>query len=606
MADDRITSALLQEAQSKKNRTSLLSLAGDGRVSTPQEWYQIYDLYYNNNGLYDMLASFLRVNGLWMQGMKPLRNPAHRAVEFHVAHLWPGALPNAMPLTVKRPGVATAIQQIWDWSNWGTEKQLTARRYANLGDLFVKVPTHKGAANTVSQVFLQVLDAANVVDFRKDARSFLTYIRIDTHQQRRTEAGSEAITRTEVWDKPSGTFRIYEHTKGKGAALKDLGEPIVTKNIQEAFGFDFIPIVHAKFCDLGEERGANCYVHALDKVDEANMAATRLHQLLFRYNKPTTVLMANSVDDSGRPLPAPTIEDRDGNENESSPAKIGDDDLWELPGYSELKHLVPDLKYADALAILNAQMTELESDLPEILYYQLKENADMSGKALQTLLSGAVDRALEARGNAEWALINAQRMALTIGQLHNLPGFDTATIGTYEAGDFIHSFQERDVIPLSKKERADTVKAYIDTGLSLEFALKQNGFSEDEIADNQKLLEEQKKQEQQLLGTIVLDAMRGRDQGLEAGSIPTTPATDAATIADTAMNGAQVTSLVSIIAQVAANQLPAEAAVELIHSAFPALDMENIRKMVNSAVSFEPSTPVKPAIPVQTTPSKGA
>ena len=605
MADDRITSALLQEGQSKKNRTSLLSLAGDGRVSSPQEWYRIYDLYYNNNGLYDMLAAYLRVNGLWMQGMKPLRNPAHRAVEFHVAHLWPGALPNALPLTVKRPGVATAIQQIWDWSNWGTEKQLTARRYANLGDLFVKVPTYRGADGNVSQVFMQVLDAENVVDFRKDARSFIVYFRIDTHQQRRTQEGSETIIRTEVWDKAEGTYRIYEHTKGTGASIKDLGEPKVDKNILESFGFDFIPIVHAKFCDLGDARGANCYVHALDKVDEANMAATRLHQLLFRYNKPTTAIMANSVDDSGRPLPAPTIDDRDGNDSESSPAKIGDEDVWEMPGYSDIKHLVPDLKYAEALAILNAQMTELESDLPEILYYQLKEKGEMSGKALQTLLSGAVDRAYEARGNAEWALINAQKMALTIGQMRNLPGFEAATIGTYETGDFNHSFQERDVIPLSKKERAETVKAYIDTGMSLKFALKQNGFSDEEIKDNQTLLEEQKKEEERLLGNLVLDAMRGRDQGLEPGSAPTAPATDATTIADTAMNGAQVTSLVSIITQVAANQLPAEAAVELIHSAFPALDLGNIRNMVNSAVSFEPSTP-QPTTPVKTDPLKGA
>lgn len=597
MADNRVTSALLEESQHKKNRTSLLSLAGDGRVSTPQEWYRIYDLYYANNGLYDLLASYLRVNGLWLQGMKPLRNPAHRAVEFHVAHLWPGALPKAMPLTVKRPGIADAIQQVWEWSNWGTEKQLTARRYANLGDLFIKVPTHKDADDTVSQVFLQVLDAANVVDFQKDARGFLTRIRIDTDQMRTTEEGSEPITRTEVWDKAAGAYRVYEHTKGKAAALKDLGEPTVNKNIQESFGFNFIPIVHAKFCDLGEARGANCYTHALDKIDEANMAATRLHQILFRYNKPTTAVMANSVDDSGRPLPAPTVEDRDGNEGTSEALKIGDEDLWELPGYSDIKYLVPDLKYADALAILNAQMTELEGDLPEILYYQLKEKGDLSGKALQTLLSGAIDRAFEARGNAEWALVNAQKMALTIGQLHNLPDFETGTIGTYEAGDFTHSFQEREVIPLSKKERAETVKVFVDAGMALKFSMKQNGFSDEEIKEMQKLLDDQKREENQLLGDMVLDAMRNRDQGLDTGAGGVTPpvSTDASTIADTAMNGAQVTSLVSIITQVATKQLPEEAAVELIHSAFPALSMENIRKMVRSAVSFEPSAPEQPA-----------
>jgi len=602
--DNRVDTALQQAAQTGKNRTSLLSLSGDGRVSSPQEWYRIYDLYYGNNGLYDLLAQFLRVNGLWMQGMKPLRNPAHRAVEFHVAHLWPGSLPKAMPLVVKSKArataITTAVEQIWDWSNWGTEKQLTARRYANLGDMFLKVPTYRGADGDVSQVFLQVLNAANVVDFQKDARGSMTYFRIDTYQQRPSDNGPVSITRTEVWDKATGSYQVYEHSKGKGAAIKELGDPTINKNILESLGFDFIPIVHAKFADVDEARGANCYTHALDKIDEANMAATRLHQILFRYNKPTTVVMANSVDDSGRPLPAPTVEDRDGNESTSDAIKIGDEDLWELPGYSDIKHLVPDLKYADALAILNAQMSELEGDLPEILYYQLKEKGELSGRALQTLLAGAVDRAFEARGNAETALINAQKMALTIGQLRNLPGFESKTIGTYEVGDFAHSFLEREVIPISKKERAETVKAFVDAGMSRGFGMKQAGFSETEIEDDSKVAEEEKKAEQQLFGTLVLDSMRNRDQGLDSGSTTQPAATDAS-IADTAMNGAQVTSLVSIISQVATKQLPEDAAIELIHSAFPALSLDNIRKMVKSAVSFEPSAPESPSAPVEAT-----
>src|SRR5690349_1580472 len=175
MADDRVESALKEEAQTRRGRVGLFNPLVEGRLSTPADWYSVLERYYRNNGLYDALAQLLRVNGLWMQGMKPLRNPANRAVEFHVAHLWPGALPKAMPISSKRPGVIDAINQVWDWSNWGAEKQLTARKYANLGDLFIKVPTHRAADGAVSQVFLQALEPANVIDFRKDARGFLTY-----------------------------------------------------------------------------------------------------------------------------------------------------------------------------------------------------------------------------------------------------------------------------------------------------------------------------------------------------------------------------------------------------------------------------------------------
>jgi hypothetical protein len=337
--------------------------------------------------------------------------------------------------------------------------------------------------NADTQVFLQALEPTNVIDFKKDARGFLTYIRIDTFQMRVNEDGSAQIVRTEIWDKAAGSYRVYEHTKGKGAALKELGDPTVNKPILESFGFDFLPFVHAKFRDVGTARGDNCYIHALDKIDEANMMATRLHQILFRYNKPTTVVMANSEDEAGRPLPPPTIVDRTGDSSESEAAKVGDEDLWELPGYSKLEHLVPNIQYAEALQILQDQMAELESDLPEILYYQLKEKGEMSGKALQTLLAGAIDRALEARGNAESALVRAHQMALTIGQLRRLPGFEAATIGTFEAGDFAHSFLERDVVPLSKQDRSEGIKADVDAGISLLFSMKQYGFSEEEIKE---------------------------------------------------------------------------------------------------------------------------
>jgi hypothetical protein len=478
MTDNRVEAALRDEAQSKKSRLGLHGLI-EGKL-TPAEWYGILERYYKNNGLYDTLAQMLRIEGLWMQGMKPLRNPANRAVEFHVSHLWPGTLPNAMPISAKNSRVIDAIHQVWNWSDWGSEKQIAARKYANLGDLFIKVPTYRNAEGEVTQVFLQFLDAANVIDFKKDARKFLTYIRMDTYQMRTADdGGAEQYVRTEIWNKAMGMYEIYQHNKGKGASIQELGDPIISKPIKDSFGFDFIPIVHAKFCDVGEQRGKNCYEHALDKIDEANMQATRLHQMLFRYNKPTTAVMANAEDTSGRPLPPPTIEGREG--ETTGAVEIGDDDLWELPGYSDIKHLVPDLKYADALAILNAQMAELEADLPEILYYQLKEKGELSGKALQTVLSGAIDRALEARGNAETALVRAQQMALTIGQLRQLDGFEADTIGTFEDGSFKHSFVEREVVPLSQKERAETVKVFTDAKMPLDFAMRQIGFSEDEI-----------------------------------------------------------------------------------------------------------------------------
>jgi len=61
----------------------------------------------------------------------------------------------------------------------------------------------------------------------------------------------------------------------------------------------------------------------------------------------------------------------------------------------------------------------------------------------------------------------------------------------------------------------------------------------------------------------------------------TDPATGAATaVADTAMNGAQVASIVSIIAQVGQGIIPRDTARALIRSAFPAVPLQNVEEML--------------------------
>jgi len=240
--------------------------------------------------------------------------------------------------------------------------------------------------------------------------------------------------------------------------------------------------VHAKFQDIGERRGIGCFVHALDKIDEANRQATRLHQILFRYNKPTNAVSANAMDPSGKPLPPPTITGREGSDSSKGDAlKLGDDDLFLLPGMSKLEQMVPSLNYADALAILNAQMQELARDLPEILYYELTEKGDLSGVALRTMLQPAIDKVIEARGNAEPALVRANQMALTIAGVHGLDGF--SNLGEFESGDLTHTFAEREVIPMSPNEKAELITSQVAAGMPLVTAMKLNGFNDEQIQE---------------------------------------------------------------------------------------------------------------------------
>jgi hypothetical protein len=467
-----MTTVFGDTAQTYWQRVALMKSLGQAQALLPSAWYEMLEEYYLNNGLYDLVALQLHENAIWTPGMKPLRNPAHRAVEFHVSHLWSGALGLAFPLVTKNKKLPDAIAKIDEWSNWGSQKQLAARWFANMGDMFIKI-AEKSEGGEVTRVYKDPIKPKYVTDFDLDERSFITYIRIDV------PAGEEM--HTEVWSKTRGSYRLWKHNRSIDTPVEQLGTPVDVKTFEQ-LGFDFIPIVHAKFIDIGEPRGVGCFVHALDKIDEANRQATRLHQILFRYNKATNAVSANGMDASGKPLPPPTITGRDGSTaDESNPAVLGDDDLYLLPGMSKLEQMVPDIKYDAALEILNAQMDEISNDLPEILWYELKDKGELSNVALKTLLGPAVARVLEARGNAEPALVRANQMALTIAGVHNLESF--RDLGSFEKGDFQHTFAERDVIPMSAKEKAELVKADADAGMPLLFSMKRHGFSEEEIEE---------------------------------------------------------------------------------------------------------------------------
>lgn len=478
--------------------------------------YQVLEAYYWSNGLYDQIKQALYEKAIWTEGMKPLRNPAHRVVEFYVSKLWPGQLPDALPIQTKNQGIVDPIQQVWKWSNWGSKKQLAARWLALFGDLFIKVVTADGPGGDPERVYFQLIKPAYVTDLDSDDRGYLQFIRFDIPQVERGQDGSaNAVVYTEVWDKDRQDYRTWTHTRGLSARLQDLGTPKTSAQFQD-LGIDFIPVVHGKFQDMGDTRGAGAFVHALDKIDEANRQATRLHQMLFRYNKPIMTVSAGGLDPTGRPLPAPRLNtDPTGQNQANGDSTLKDDSLLYLPGVSSLGALVPSLDYSAALEILQAQIGEIEKDLPELAYYRLPElgGADISGRALSLMLSAANDRVIEVRGNAESALVRANQMALTIGQAAGL----FSNVGNYQAGELDHTIAPRDVFPMTESERAEIAKNYTTAGVPVTTAVKRVGWSEQDIKDLEKAQDKETQQQQESFGQALLTQARSFDQGKNPG-----------------------------------------------------------------------------------------
>lgn len=437
----------------------------------PCEMYGVLRAYYLQNALYEDLARAAYTIGVDTQTIKALRNPANRVVEFYPAHIWPGTLPKALPIETTNARIIQPIQQVWTWSNWASKKQIFARNLAMLGDQYIKVCM----TDERDRVYYQLLDPETVTETKYDARDNLTWCRIDVAGVANPDAPVLARQNpsrcyTEVWDLESQTVRVWYHAHGNYAELARLGLPSEETTFAE-LGIDFVPIVPCQFRNIGDPRGVGAFTLQLDKIDEANRQATRLHQLLFRHNNVTWALSANSVDGQGRPLPAPQVPrgaaPTPGGSTESTTqqpptepgtVRMGGEVFLRLAGNATLTPLIPDINYGDALAVLAAQLNELAEELTELRFYRLSDATELSGRAILLLLSPAISRALEVRGNAEQALARADAMALTMGADAGLWSTD---IGQFDAGDYQHTFSERPVLGVSEAEKAETDQARV-------------------------------------------------------------------------------------------------------------------------------------------------
>lgn len=435
-----------------------------------REYYHVLSAYYLSNGLYDYLNEQLKATKSSDQPLKPIRNPAWRIVEFYAAKLYPGSLPEAMPMEAKKDTVIEAIHQLWLWSNFSSTKQKWARWFAIYGDWYLKISTN---GDPITSIYMSIIRPEYVTEQVTDERGFLTYIKIDVPVWD-AEKEEATETYTEEWDKESQTVRIWtKHTVGLDAKIEELPNPDVQMTFEQSHGENFIPIVYQPFRDDGGGRGSGSFSAQLDKIDEANRQASRLGQILFRYNRAIWAATSDGTDSSGRPLPPISLS---GITESDGSVKIGDDDILVLPSMSDLKPLVPDINYGDALAVLESQLAELSKDLPELAYYEMRNLRDVSGKAVRFLLDDMISRVLEVRGNAETALLRVHAMALSIGQ--NVGVF--SGLGTFDAGDFEHRFLERLVLPEDKTEIAQLVQTFASAGAALFAAAKASGMSDEQ------------------------------------------------------------------------------------------------------------------------------
>jgi hypothetical protein len=487
-------------------------LAASARAENPFALYQFLRALHANSDVYDEVARMAVDLGIGTGAAKGLRNPTAAACKFYRATIWPGMLPFALPIetpertqaraarrtTVSRSGAPVTVEQSdrleaqihrgWRWSNWNSRKQVFAGNLPKLGDQFLKIATNGTDERDPDRVYFQMVEPEYVTVLDSDERGYITYIRVDIPRTRRNANGrEETYYYTEVWDKESGRYRVWEHREFSAPYddLAALGTPVADEDMMSV-GVDYVPFVQCQHLDEGGDRGVAAVMPALDKIVYGDLLVTALHQRLTNHNKPDLALVGVGMDADGLPLPPPAVSGDDGDT-----VTLGGTKLWRLPSGWDLKHVIAGLDYASHLDVVEKHYQALQrTDLPELAWYQVADSSELSGRAISYQLTAAKANAEEVRGNAEQALARADMMLLSIAQYFKLSGFESSSIGTYDNGDFDHWFSQRDVLPMTLEEdvetagkRAEQVTALTSAGAGLSAAARAAGY-DDDVADD--------------------------------------------------------------------------------------------------------------------------
>lgn len=331
-------------------------------------------------------------NGEKIDNSKPVRNPTYRAVEFYVAHVLPKYL-----IQSENKNLLSFAENLFRWSNFNQVNTAFIRELALTGNLFLKISTNKDKA------FITKIPQENIVSLEVNSRGYIQYI------EWYVENSDNSIT-TEIWDKRDGYLYLYEHTNPNFNR-----ESPSTVIAFEEIGIDFIPIVHIKFHENSEIYGQSCIHSCIQKIVEANSMGVRLHQLQFRYNAPLWKRIQKSIL-------------ADGSKNAKS-LSVSDTTVINLSEGEDFAPIIAAVDYNAALNILNSMMLEIENDLPELKYYQVRDTS-LSGKGIKLLLQAALTKADEVRVNYIDGLVRLIQIAATISQFSGISDF----IGKYPDG----------------------------------------------------------------------------------------------------------------------------------------------------------------------------
>jgi hypothetical protein len=428
-------------------------------------------------------------------------SPAYRIVEFWASHILGGALdplagdgisrPSALPIITENDAIRAPIAQVWRDSNWQAKKEILPRFGAAMGDaaLMIVDDPDKG------KVQLRVIDPRTLRDVTRDCfGNVKAYIREEQRPdpESRTVTGAPAYaTYTEVCEKVGSAIRYATFRNGAPYDWREYadGSPASAKLGPEwTEDYDFVPLVFVQHRDMGQGWGWSELHPSLSKFHEIDDLASKLDDQIRIVVRPVW-LFSGVVrpGGSGTLDCAPQAElmvggsDDDDGDRELVAALYANDPA------TKAQALVSPLDIAASSAHIQAILAQITNEHPELLADDVGPQS--SGEARKVAREKVEAMVLQRRAGYDDAMVRAHQMAISIGAIKGYPGFEGFTVDSYSQGYLEHSVGPRPVFAVDSmakvaeaQARATVIKTLTDAGVSIEAAMREAGWGDEEIA----------------------------------------------------------------------------------------------------------------------------
>lgn len=439
------------------------SISDGGYETNRQARYEMAWQFYTNR-VYDNLSSYLAstypTGSQLYRYTKGLRNPIPAWVDFYVTNTWGGTLdldagngqekPSALPIVTENDALRPAIAKLWQWSNWNAKRLLVTMNSASMGDAFIVVvdsPRSKKA-------YMQVRRPNEFTDVEWDDFGHIKQCVMEYRtedDQGRPYTFKQVIEHPFVW---GGKFTRYSTYKDNKPFAYPENQLDGMATWQWEVPYDFVPVVHIPFKDTGDGWGALGYSATIPKIDAANSLASRLSAQVGKTVNPSYVAFGVQA----------------GNIEVGIAGDEGQDEIPILyipksPSEADFRPLLAQLDLPGALALLDAQLSDIARDLPELRMSEAMRSG-LSGEALGRAFADVAARIGATRGNHDSGLVRAHQMAIAIA---GASGYDKAFNGfdynSFKSGLLDHGIGDRPILPTSSSEKVDTQgKQWVQVG----------------------------------------------------------------------------------------------------------------------------------------------